>query len=158
LPDVTSSIVKRILVASGVLALAGALAPWNGSAGAIAPAQRLDTMIRLQGDHHWVGKGVYGPAKSQRVTGVLRSSPGRVVALIRSVNTGTETGELDVWASSIRDAFYGGAHWPSRTSLAPGESVTFRYVAHRGSAEDGDSMPVDIAAGNDGVRLLLEAR
>jgi hypothetical protein len=150
--------VKRVVVVSGVLALVGALAPWNGSAGATAPAHRLDAMIKLPGDHHWVGKGVYGATKGQRVTGVLRSSPGRVVALVRIVNTGTETGELDIWASSIRGAFYGGANWPSRTTLAPGESVTFRYVAHRGSAEDGDSMPVDIDAGNDGVRFLLVAK
>jgi hypothetical protein len=149
------------VVVSGVLALVGAVAPWNGSAGAAGdavPAHRLDAMIKLQGDRHWVGKGVYGKAKDQQVAGVLRSSPGRVVALIRIVNTGTEPGELDIWASSIRDAFYGGADWPSQTSLAPGESVTFKYVAHRGSAADGDSMPVDIDAGNDGVRLLLRAR
>lgn len=149
---------KRLAVVSAAIALVGAFAPWNGSAGAAAPAHRLDVMIKLPGQKHWTGKGEYARPKAQQVTGVLRSSPGRAVAIVRIVNTGTQTGELDIWASSIRDAFYGGARWPDRTELRPGQSVTFRYVAHRGSAADGDSMPVDIEAGNDGVRFLLVAR
>lgn len=154
---------KRILIVSVVLALTGALAPWNGSAGAAAPEHRLDAMIRLKGDHHWVGKGVYGRPATQKVDGVLRSSPGRVVAFIKVVNTGTERTDLDIWASSIRGAFYGGARWPAQDSLAPGESVTMKFVGHRGTAEDGESMPDDISLqmGDrvlDAVRVLLIAK
>ena len=154
---------KRIIVASAALALVGAFAPWNGSAGGAVPAHRLDAQIKLQGDRHWVGKGVYGKPKTQQVTGVLRQTPGRVVAVIKVVNTGSETTPLEIWGSSIRDSFYGGASWPEQDSLATGESVTFRYVAHRGTAEDGASMPVDFTLLDgdrrlDAVELLLEAR
>ena len=151
---------RRLLA---VLALTGALAPWTGSADATAPAHRLDAMIRLEGDRHWVGKGVYGKPRDQKVVGVLREAPGRVAALIRIVNTGTETTRLDVWGSSIGPAFYGGAEWPRQSELEPGESVTFELVDHRDRAQDGDRVPDDVTVrlGDrvlDGVRLLLVAK
>ena len=157
---------KRIAAASCVLALAAALAPSNGASAMPAervPAHRMDIMIKLKGDHHWVGKDVYDKPKVSQVDGVLRSTPGRVVAFIRVVNTGTETSHYGVWASSIRYSFYGGAHWPTQTTLDPGKSITFKYVAHRGSAEDGDTMPDDFTIRRDGkvvdgVRLLLIAK
>lgn len=156
-------LVKRIVVVSAVLALVGAVAPWNGSAGGAVPHHRLDASIKLQGHRGWVGTGEYGKARSQQVTGVLRHAPGRVVAVVKVVNTGSRPTSLDIWASSIRTSFYGGADWPDQESLDPGESVTFRYVAHRGDAEDGASMPVDVTLRGgertyDGVRLLLVAR
>ena len=145
----------------------GAIAPWNGSAGAgeiVPPAHRLDATIKVKG-HDWVGADVYGKPKSQQVIGALHQAPGRVVAVIRVVNTGSEPTDLSVWGSSIRDSFYGGSsHWPDEETIAPGASVQFRYVAHRGSAGAGDTMPVDFTVRDDtgeviydGVRLLLKA-
>ena len=152
---------RRLAIASiAGAAVVSALTPVPTTAE--APAHRLDVMIKLPGDRQWTGQGVYGRPRAQQVTGVLRSSPGRAVSKVRIVNTGTQTTPLEIWASSIRVAFYGGAHWPEAESLAPGESVTFRYVAHRGDAADGDSMPVDISVRGhgvqDGVRFLLQAR
>lgn len=152
---------SRLLVVSLVVGIVAALAPWNG-ASATTPRHRADVMIKLPGEH-WVGKGVYAKPARQRVVGVLSQTPGRAVAVIRVVNTGTAPIDLDVWASSIRETFYGGVSWPEEDSLAPGEAVSFRYVAHRGSAEDGATMPVDITLRRgdrivDGVRFLLAAR
>lgn len=153
---------KRLLVASAALALVGGIAPWNGEAGAAEPAHRLDVMIKKPGGS-WVGAGDYGKPADQSVSSVLRTSPGKAVAVVRIVNTGSETASLDIWASSIRGAFYGGAKWPEKDELAPGEAVTFRYVGHRGDAEDGDSMAVEITAQKgkrvlDGVSFVLQAR
>ncbi|WP_395690294.1 hypothetical protein [Nocardioides sp.] len=149
---------RRLAVTASSLALVGALAAAPAPTTAAVPAHRLDVMIKLPGAHPWTGKGGYGRPARQQVTGVLRTTPGRIVAVVRIVNTGSRTTALDISASSIRVAFYGGADWPEPESLAPGESVTFRYTAHRGSAEDGDSMPVDITVPGDGVRFLLVAR
>jgi hypothetical protein len=150
----------KIIAASLALGLVTVLP--GPVAAAPAPAHRLDVTIKLKGGE-WVGTGVYGAPRRQQVVGVLRKTPGRVVAVVKVTNTGTRDTDLDLWASSIRTVFYGGAHWPDEDSLAPGESVTFRYVGHRGSAEPGDSMPVDITVRDgrrvlDGVRLLLRAR
>lgn len=163
-PDVASvGNVKRIVAASAVLALAGALAPWNGSAGAVGPGAEpmADLMIKVPGGT-WVGADSFAPLNQQKVVGKLRKAPGRTVAVVRIVNNGTEPVALDIWASSIRNNFYGGADWPAADSLAPGDSVQFRYVAHRGTAEAGDSTPVDITLRDgdtvlDGVRFLLKA-
>lgn len=159
---------KRIVVASAVLALVGAIAPWNGSAGADVvydSEHKLDAMIKLKGHGGWVGKNAYSEPLQQHVVGEMRRSPGKLVAIIRIVNRGTEPTDLDVWVSSIRDTFYGGAAWRMRRSgLAPGASVQFRYVAHRGTARNGDTMPVDVTLHGhnprniyDGVQLQLRA-
>ena len=164
---------KRIVVASIVLGLVGALAPWNGPAGAdvvFDSDHKLDAMIKLKGQRNWTGKNAYSEPSQQRVVGTIRRTPGKLVAIIRVVNRGTEATDVDIWVSSIRGSFYGGAQWRERTwhrkrsGLAPGKHVQFRYVAHRGTARDGDTMPVDITLHHhntrniyDGVQLRLRA-
>lgn len=159
---------KRILVASVALALAGAVAPWNGTASAdviVDSEHKLDAMIKLKGQDRWVGKFSYSEPSQQWVRGRLPRSPGRVVAIIRIVNRGTEPTDVDIWISSIRGDFYGGAQWRRHKSgLEPGGHVQFRYVAHRGTARDGETMPVDITLHHhntnniyDGVQFRLQA-
>lgn len=160
---------KRILVASAVLAVVGAVAPWNGSAGADVvydSEHKLDAMIKLKGARNWIGTNAYSEPLQQHVVGNMRRSPGKLVAIIRVVNRGSEPTDVDVWVSSIRDSFYGGAEWRMmrKSGLPPGGSIQFRYVAHRGSARDGDTLPVDITLHGhnprniyDGVQLQLRA-
>lgn len=159
---------KRIVVASAVLALVGAVAPWNGSAGADVvydSEHKLDAMIRLKGHSTWVGANAYSEPLQQHVVGTMRRAPGKLVAFVRVVNRGTQPTDVDLWISSIRDTFYGGAQYRMHKSgLEPGGSVQFRYVAHRGTARNGDTMPVDFTLHGhnprniyDGVQLQLRA-
>jgi hypothetical protein len=158
--------VKRIVVASIALALAGAIAPWNGPAGAdvvFDQEHKLDVMIKLKGGS-WVGANAYSQPHQQHVTGTLRRGPGRVVAYVRIVNRGTAPTDVDIWTSSIRGDFYGGTARTRRSGLAPGDVVRFRYVAHRGTARSGDRGSVDITVRHhntrhiyDGVQLVLRA-
>lgn len=159
---------KRVLVASVVLALTGAVAPWNGSAGAdvvFDPENKLDAMIKLKGQQRWTGAFAYSEPLQQHVGATIRRTPGKVVAIIRIVNRGSEATDVDLQISSIRGDFYGGAQWRRRKSgLPPGGTIQFRYVAHRGTAENGDTMPVNITLHHhntrhiyDGVQLRLRA-
>lgn len=170
---------RTALAAAAVVVALAALAPVSSFAGSVTdvgPVARSSTSMDLQICHcpklnrvtaharrHWVGAGIYGKPKDQRVTGALHGRDSSVTTKIRIVNTGTATTDLDLRASSIRTTFYGGADWPNRRSLDPGESVTFTYTAHRGTAKNGTSMPVDITVWSgdqllDGVRFLLKAR
>lgn len=167
---------KRTVVAAVALALTGVVAPGSGPAGAQVVYDRehkLDAMIKIKGDTGWTGKHAYSQPLQQRVTGDLRRAPGKVVAIVRIVNRGTEATDVDMWVSSIRGAFYGGTHgratkrtgwYRLRSGLAPGAHMQFRYVAHRGTARAGDTMPVNITLRHhnsrniyDGVQLRLRA-
>lgn len=131
---------KRLVVVSLVLALAGAVAPWNGSAGAAEPARGeaadcVDATVKAPGERTWKGQGVYGDTTDRFA---LHRAGSKAVALVRFVNTGTETTSFDFHLSHHEPGFDDSrTRWPDGISeLEPGQAVTIRYVVKRTRAAD----------------------